>query len=275
MVEGAEARLSALPTDLTPLADAARTLLDQPAGPSADGVLRLGHRPWVAPENYTLTLYPGLPADALDRYAARFGLNVPPVYAAFLAAVNGAFCFGMSLAGVPASMIGSPPLLDRRTLQCHDLGSSATQWASEYLSYRPEHLGLSIDITLLERTSVTSSWVAAFLAFAKAGRWSVSGAGWRTSSMASCQHRQRWRPSCTRRVRLADGSKAPRTRCCTRRRPHYCFSEFNVSPAAAAGEHNVRWLVPRWGIDETSGICVRRARFLHSRGMHAFRCGDG
>jgi hypothetical protein len=27
-------------------------------------------------------------------------LNVPPVYAAYLAAVNGAFCFGMSLAGV-------------------------------------------------------------------------------------------------------------------------------------------------------------------------------
>src|SRR5215472_11390837 len=25
---------------------------------------------------------------------------------------------------------------------------------------------------------------------------------------------------------------------CTRQRPHYCFSEFNVSPAAAAGE---RW----------------------------------
>jgi hypothetical protein len=132
MVEGAEPRLNALPAELTPLADAARTLLDQPAGPSADGVLRLGHRPWVAPENYTLTLYPGLPAEALGRYAARFGLNVPPVYAAFLAAVNGAFCFGMSLAGVPASMLGSPPLLDRRTLQRHDLGSSATLWASEY-----------------------------------------------------------------------------------------------------------------------------------------------
>jgi hypothetical protein len=37
-------------------------------------------------------LYPGLAADALARYAGRFGLAVPPVYAGFLAAVNGAFC---------------------------------------------------------------------------------------------------------------------------------------------------------------------------------------
>jgi hypothetical protein len=132
VIEGAAARLDALPADLGPLADAARALLGQPCGPSADGVLRLGHRPWVAPENYAITLYPGLPADTLARYAGRFGLDVPPVYAGFLAAVNGAFCFGMSLAGVPASMLGIPPLLDRSTLQCHDLGSSAGLWAFEY-----------------------------------------------------------------------------------------------------------------------------------------------
>jgi hypothetical protein len=132
VVDGAAARLDTLPADLGPLADAARGLLGQPGDLSADGVLRLGHRPWVAPENYALTLYPGLPADALARYAGRFGLDVPAVYAEFLAAVNGVFCFGMSLAGVPASMLGSPPLLDRRSLQCHDLGSSATLWASEY-----------------------------------------------------------------------------------------------------------------------------------------------
>jgi hypothetical protein len=132
MVGGAVARLDALPADLAPLADAARALLDQPSGPSADGVLRLGHRPWVAPENYALTLYPGLPADALARYAARFGLDVPSMYAGFLAAVNGAFCYGMALAGVPGSMLGTPPLLDRRSLRCHDLGSSAMFWASDY-----------------------------------------------------------------------------------------------------------------------------------------------
>jgi hypothetical protein len=132
MAANAAARLDALPADLLPLADAARALLDQPAGPSADGVLRLGHHPWVAPESYAITLYPGLPADALARYARGFGLAVPPLYAGFLVSVNGAFCFGMALAGVPATMLGTPPLLDRRSLQCHDLASSATYWADEY-----------------------------------------------------------------------------------------------------------------------------------------------
>ncbi|MBX7104995.1 MAG: hypothetical protein K1X57_12995, partial [Gemmataceae bacterium] len=111
MVPGAAERLNTLPADLRPLGDAARALLEQPGGPSDDGVLRFGHRPWVAPENYAFTLYPGLPADTLAQYARQYGLIVPPVYAGFLATVNGAFCYGMALAGVPASMLGSPPLL--------------------------------------------------------------------------------------------------------------------------------------------------------------------
>src|SRR5947208_9474655 len=99
MMEEARAILDGLPADLAPLADAARGLLDHPGDLSADGVLSLGHRPWVAPENYAIRLYPGLPAEVLRRYVGRFGLEVPEVYANFLAAVNGAFCFGMSLAG--------------------------------------------------------------------------------------------------------------------------------------------------------------------------------
>jgi len=132
VIATAKALIGGLPADLAPLADAARALLDQPGNISADGVLSLGHRPWVAPENYALTLYPGLPAEALARYTGRFELEVPAMYAEFLAAVNGAFCFGMSLAGVPRSMLGSPPLLDRTPLQCHDLGSAARSWAFEY-----------------------------------------------------------------------------------------------------------------------------------------------
>jgi hypothetical protein len=132
MVEAARVFIDTLPADLAPLADAARALLDQPGDVSADGVVSLGHRPWVAPENYAITLYPGLTADALTRYAGRFGLEVPALYAGFLAAVNGAFCYGMSLAGVPPSMLGPIPLLDRSRLQCFNLGSAANSWATEY-----------------------------------------------------------------------------------------------------------------------------------------------
>jgi len=133
-VETARAFLDRLPAELTPLAEAARSLLGYPGVLSADGALCLGHRPWVAPQNYALTLYPGLSANALLWYVDRFGLTLPEMYASFLQAVNGAFCYGMSLAGVPESMLGTPPLLERRRLQCHDLGMTTTSGPSEYRS---------------------------------------------------------------------------------------------------------------------------------------------
>ncbi len=131
-VDELQTRLDGFPIGLAPLADAARRLLDRPCDLSADGVLSIGHRPWVAPLNYAITLYPGLSHDWLERYCARFGLEVPERYAGFLAATNGAFCFNMALAGVPPSMLGVPPSLDRSRLQCHDLATAATLWSSEY-----------------------------------------------------------------------------------------------------------------------------------------------
>jgi hypothetical protein len=123
MVEGTVARLDALPAHLAPLGR--RPHFAQPASRPVRR-WRAATRPPAVGRAAKLHphLFPDLPADALARHAGPFGLNVPPVYAAFLAAANGAFCFGMSLAGVPASMLGSPPLLDRHTRQCHDLGWS-------------------------------------------------------------------------------------------------------------------------------------------------------
>jgi hypothetical protein len=136
-MEKAHSILDALPTELAPLAAVARGLLDKPGDLAEDGVLRLGHRPWVAPENYAITLYPGLPADSLHRYARQFVLEVPETYASVLAATNGAYCFGMALVGVPRSMLGSPPLLDRSRLQCQDMGMLARSAVYEYRKLPP------------------------------------------------------------------------------------------------------------------------------------------
>jgi hypothetical protein len=125
-------RLDALPDFLAPLREAANRYLKYPSAIDGHGVLDIGHRPWVAELNYLLMLYPGIDREALDRYCQRFQIQVPRVYADFLQAVNGGFFFGMSLCGVPQSMRGNPPLLDRRILQCHDLGTAVTQWIYEY-----------------------------------------------------------------------------------------------------------------------------------------------
>jgi hypothetical protein len=125
-------RIGAYPAFLGPLQEAARRYLKYPSALADDGAIHIGHRPWVARRNYMLTLYPGLGRQALDRYQKTFHLEIPAIYADFLSVVNGAFCFGMSLCGVPPSMLGNPPLLDRAVLQCHDLATAATIWAREY-----------------------------------------------------------------------------------------------------------------------------------------------
>jgi hypothetical protein len=125
-------RLDALPGFLAPLKEAASRYLKYPSVIGKSGVMDIGHRPWVAELNYMLMLYPGIDSDALSQYCQRFDIQVPDVYADFLRAMNGGFLFGMSLCGVPLSMLGNPPLLDRRILQCHDLATAARLWIEEY-----------------------------------------------------------------------------------------------------------------------------------------------
>ena len=73
-------------------------------------------------------IYPGEAEDRLDLFAMRYEVEIPRVYRDFLRAINGAFCFGMSLYGIP----GSLPFLDRSVLQCHSLASAVQHWTSEY-----------------------------------------------------------------------------------------------------------------------------------------------
>jgi hypothetical protein len=117
---------------LAPLKEAAGRYLIYPSELGKNGVLQIGHRPWVAKLNYVFTLYPGISRDLIDQYAQHFQLKIPQMYIDFLHEVNGAFCFGMSLCGIPPSMLGKPPLLDRSVLQCHDLATAATAWVRGY-----------------------------------------------------------------------------------------------------------------------------------------------
>lgn len=125
-------RIDRYPDFLAPLRIAAGGYIKYPSKLSNDGVISIAHRPWVGMLNYMLTLYPGLSRDDLDRYCQTFQIETPGIYGDFLCEVNGAFCFGMSLCGVPPSMLGNPPLLDRTILQCHDLATAATRWVVEY-----------------------------------------------------------------------------------------------------------------------------------------------
>src|SRR5438477_122763 len=82
-------RLDALPDFLTPLKEAASRYLKYPSVMGKNGVMDIGHRPWVAELNYMLMMYPGIKTDALNHYCRSFEIQVPDVYADFLRAVNG------------------------------------------------------------------------------------------------------------------------------------------------------------------------------------------
>ena len=125
-------RLRAFPEFLAPLTNAATRYLKYPSTVGEDGVLHIANRPWVAPLNYMFWLYPGISSKTLKRYSAMFSITVPDMYAEVLRHMNGTFSFGMSLCGVPPSMLGNPPLLDRTVLQCHDLATAATEWVQKY-----------------------------------------------------------------------------------------------------------------------------------------------
>jgi hypothetical protein len=131
-MEQVTARLAELPEFLAPLKVAASRYLQYPSRYSPDGTVSIGHRPWVAELNYLFVLYPGVGVDVLTRYSQQFELEVPALYAEFLKSLCGTFCFGMSLFGIPASVLDDSPLLDRSVLQCHNLASAVHRWTREY-----------------------------------------------------------------------------------------------------------------------------------------------
>jgi hypothetical protein len=131
-MESIARRLEQLPDFLQPLRDACEHYIKRPSELREDGAINIGNRPWVAPQNYIIVLYPGLTDDDIDRYSNTFEISIPDCYVNFLRSINGAFCFGMSLFGIPRSMLGTPPTLDRSVLQCHDLAIAATEWVQQY-----------------------------------------------------------------------------------------------------------------------------------------------
>lgn len=95
-------------------------------------ILYIANRPWVAPENYLFTLFPTISDDKINKYQNNQEITIPESYKNILKQFNGAFIFNISLYGIPQSMLSNPPILDRSTLQCHDISTANKNWTREY-----------------------------------------------------------------------------------------------------------------------------------------------
>ena len=125
--------ISDLPDELSPLKAYAEKYLKYPSEVNGDGILKIGHRPWIANLNYIITLYPGLPKQIIKKHLLQYGfVKITNEYIEILNSLNGGFFFGMSLFGIPYSMLKDPPRLERSYLQCHDLVSANLNWINEY-----------------------------------------------------------------------------------------------------------------------------------------------
>ncbi|HVU56229.1 MAG TPA: hypothetical protein VHD83_14290 [Puia sp.] len=120
-----------LPDEYLPIKQQALKYINNNSRIDNNNTLKILHRPWVAPLNWGLMLYPGASQDWLSEYRPKTGRIIPDFYGRFLSAINGCFIYDLSLYGIPGSM-HEKNLLNRRVLQCHDLAIANHDWMLEY-----------------------------------------------------------------------------------------------------------------------------------------------
>ncbi len=96
-----------------------------------DGAAQIFYRPWVAPLNFGILLFPPAKMTWLSEFEARTGKIIPSSYKEVLQNMNGCFIYDMKLFGLPSS-IYTTGLLNRAVLQQLDLGDANTFWIHGY-----------------------------------------------------------------------------------------------------------------------------------------------
>src|SRR5687767_894378 len=125
-------RLDALPPDLGALRESAARSARYCSSIATDDTLQLGHQPWVGPEAYAVRLFTPAKKAWIAAFKERTSRAIPAAYRDLLLAVNGCSVHGLSLYGLPPSMQGSKPLLDRTRVQPFDLATANLSWLREY-----------------------------------------------------------------------------------------------------------------------------------------------
>lgn len=123
--------LEALPGYVSPIRNAALRYLDEGSKINTRAAF-VGHRPWVAPENFAFSLFTGVTDEQLNDFSYRNGLEIPGAYRQFLNAMSGAFCFGISFFGITPGMLAGTNLVNRQESECHSLLSAAQYWRLDY-----------------------------------------------------------------------------------------------------------------------------------------------
>ena len=120
-----------LDSDLNPIKEQAVRYFDIESNVRADNAIQIFKRPWVAPENFGLILYPPVEKEWLVEFERKIGKIIPKLYEEILFQMNGCFVYDFSLFGLPKS-IYTKGVLDRRILQQFDLTEANSSWIRGY-----------------------------------------------------------------------------------------------------------------------------------------------
>ena len=125
-------KLNSYPKEFAPLKESAMKYMSRCCIIDTNDTVQIGHRPWVAPYNYAISLFAPAKKAWISNFQKRQGKKIPPIYQEFLLTINGCFLYDFSMYGLPPSMQSSTPLLDRSTLQCLDLDTANEHWICGY-----------------------------------------------------------------------------------------------------------------------------------------------
>jgi hypothetical protein len=135
-------RLGAFPDGLAILRDRAADSARRCSSITTDETLQLAHQPWVAPEAYAVRFFAPAKKAWFAAFQERTGRAIPASYREVLLAVNGCSFYGLELYGLPPSMQGREPRVDRSRPQPLDLAAANLNWAQEYATDRAQfHFG--------------------------------------------------------------------------------------------------------------------------------------
>ncbi len=121
--------VSSFSKELTPLGDECRKYAKFCSSIHKEESWNIAHRPWIAPENYLITLFVPAKKSWFSKYKQLHNIDIPKVIQNVLIQTNGFFAFGMSFYGMPPTMLKSDPGLDRSRL---NIGTANRRWKLGY-----------------------------------------------------------------------------------------------------------------------------------------------
>lgn len=131
MIQELKNRITCLTSELNSIKRQSLKYLQNNSKIGSRDELFIFHRPWIAPMNWGLMLFPKTENDWIEQFETKSKKYIPKFYRNFLNQINGCFIYDISLYGLTPSIFSSNQL-NRSNVQCHDLLSANNSWIREY-----------------------------------------------------------------------------------------------------------------------------------------------